>query len=92
MLRDSRLIARSAVFIRPNMRARGGELLERIGCDLDELASPVNGVGRTSVAGIWAAGNVANPRAQVITAAGEGSATAIAVNTDLVQEDAGVPS
>jgi len=38
----------------------------------------------TSVAGVWAAGNVANPRAQVITAAGEGSAAAIAINADLV--------
>ena len=28
-----------------------------------------------------------NPRAQVITAAGEGSAAAIAINTDLIQED-----
>ena len=28
-----------------------------------------------------------NPRAQVITAAGEGSAAAIAVNNDLIDED-----
>jgi len=34
----------------------------------------------------WAAGNVTNPRAQVITAAGEGSTAAIAINTDLVEE------
>jgi thioredoxin reductase len=33
------------------------------------------------------AGNVANPRAQVITAAGEGSAAAIALNADLVDDD-----
>jgi hypothetical protein len=33
------------------------------------------------------AGNLANPRAQVITAAGEGSAAAIAMNADLVEED-----
>ena len=33
------------------------------------------------------AGNLANPRAQVITAAGEGSAAAIAINNDLVEED-----
>ena len=44
--------------------------------------------GRTSVPGVWAAGNAANPRAQVITAAGEGSAVAIAINTVLVAEDA----
>ena len=43
--------------------------------------------GRTSVPGVWAAGNATNPRAQVITAAGEGSAVAIAVNTELVRED-----
>ena len=37
--------------------------------------------------GVWVAGNVANPRAQVITAAGEGSAAAIAINADLVDGD-----
>jgi hypothetical protein len=36
---------------------------------------------------VWVAGNVANPRAQVITAAGEGSAAAIAINADLVEDD-----
>ena len=44
----------------------------------------VDSGGRNQVAGVWAAGNVANPRAQVITAAGEGSAAAIAINADLV--------
>jgi len=39
------------------------------------------------VLGVWAAGNASNPRAQVITAAGEGSAAAIAINADLVEED-----
>jgi thioredoxin reductase len=43
--------------------------------------------GRTSSAGVWAAGNVADPRAQVITAAGAGSAAAIAINNDLVRAD-----
>jgi thioredoxin reductase len=37
--------------------------------------------------GVWAAGNVVDPRARVITAAGAGSAAAIAINADLVQED-----
>jgi thioredoxin reductase len=32
-------------------------------------------------------GNAVNPRAQVITAAGEGSAAAIAINNDLVDDD-----
>jgi thioredoxin reductase len=43
--------------------------------------------GQTSAPGVRVAGNVANPRAQLITAAGEGSAAAIAINTDLVDED-----
>jgi thioredoxin reductase len=47
----------------------------------------VDATGGTSAAGVWAAGNVVDPRAQVITAAGAGSAAAIAINADLVQED-----
>ena len=47
----------------------------------------VDPTGQTSVPCAWAAGNAANPRAQVITAAGEGSAAAIAINNDLVGED-----
>ena len=37
--------------------------------------------------GVWAAGNVVDPCAQVITAAGAGSAAAIAIDADLVQDD-----
>jgi thioredoxin reductase len=39
------------------------------------------------VPGVWVAGNAVNPRAQVVTAAGEGSAAAISINTDLVEDD-----
>ena len=43
--------------------------------------------GRTTVPGVWAAGNAADPRAQVITAAGAASAAAIAINNDLIDDD-----
>ncbi|MER5371418.1 thioredoxin domain-containing protein, partial [Streptomyces sp. NPDC002722] len=43
--------------------------------------------GRTSVAGVWAVGNVVDPRAQVVAAAGRGSSVAFAINTDLLDED-----
>lgn len=87
-LADGRVMERTALFIRPSLRPRLDGLLEQLGCELDELGFVrVDGVGATSVAGVWAAGNVANPRAQVITAAGEGSAAAIAINADLVRED-----
>jgi thioredoxin reductase len=88
-LADGSVIDRSAVFIRPNMRPNATALLEQLGCDMNDSGFVrVDEAGRTSVSGVWAAGNVANPRAQVITAAGEGSAAAIAINADLVHEDA----
>ncbi len=87
-LGDGRVVARTAVFIRPGNRPHDDGLLAGLGCELDEAGFPiVDTTGRTSVAGVWAAGNVADPRAQVITSAGAGSAAAIAINADLVQED-----
>jgi thioredoxin reductase len=63
-------------------------LLTDLGCAVhDNGWVVVDPVGQTTVSGIWAAGNAANPRAQVITAAGEGSGAAIAINNDLVDED-----
>ena len=62
-----------------------------LGCAIDDNGWVVaDATGRTSVPGVWAAGNAVNPRAQVITAAGEGSAAAIAINTDLVDEDVAI--
>ncbi|HMC69147.1 MAG TPA: FAD-dependent oxidoreductase, partial [Mycobacteriales bacterium] len=87
-LADGRLIPRAAVFMVPTMRLRAAELIGSLGCELDGggfvRADPML---RTSVPGVWVAGNAANPRAQVITAAGEGSTAAIAINADIVQED-----
>ncbi|MEY2570114.1 MAG: hypothetical protein QOE63_464, partial [Acidimicrobiaceae bacterium] len=85
---DGRVIARTAVFIRPGNHPRGDGLLSALGCDVDEAGFViVDATGRTSSPGVWAAGNVVDPRAQVITAAGAGSAAAIAINADLVQDD-----
>jgi thioredoxin reductase len=87
-LTDGRVIARSAVFIRPGNLPHGDGLLTGLGCEVNEAGFvTVDDTGRTSTVGVWAAGNVVDPRAQVITAAGAGSAAAIAVNADLVQED-----
>ena len=87
-LADGRAFPRAAVFIRPEFRRRKDDPVESLGCELDESGFVrVDGTGRTSVPGVWAAGNVANPRAQVITAAGEGSTAAISINADLIQED-----
>ena len=84
---DDRVIPRTAVFVPPRF-VPNNDLLAGLGVDLDEPGWAVTGAnGVTSVPGVWVAGNVANPRAQLITAAGEGSAAAIAINADLVDED-----
>jgi thioredoxin reductase len=86
-LDDGRAIPRAAVFVAPRF-VPNNDLLAGLGCDVDELGWVVTGAnGATSVSGVWVAGNVTNPRAQLITAAGEGSAAAIAINADLVDED-----
>jgi thioredoxin reductase len=86
-LADGTVTARSAVFVRPRP-VPNSRLLVELGCDADEngwvLHDPT---GLTSLPGVWIAGNAADPRAQVVTAAGQGSAAAIAVNADLVAED-----
>ena len=87
-LADGRTVPRAALFIRPALRAHDHGPAPALGCELVAGGLVrVDADGRTSVPGVWAAGNAANPRAQVITAAGEGSAVAIAINTELVADD-----
>jgi thioredoxin reductase len=75
------------VFVRPRF-VPNVELLTGLGCAVDENGWVVHDpVGRTGVAGVWVAGNAADPRAQVISAAGQGSAAAIALNDVLVNQD-----
>jgi thioredoxin reductase len=86
-LSDGAVVARTAVFVRPCF-VPNADLLTGLGCAVDENGWVVHDpTGRTSVAGVWVAGNAADPRAQVISAAGQGSAAAIALNADLVDED-----
>ena len=74
--------------MRPGNVPHDDGLLTGLACNENEAGFvTVDATGRTSTPGVWAAGNVVDPRAQVITAAGAGSAAAIAINADLVQED-----
>jgi thioredoxin reductase len=87
-LADGEVIARTAVFVRPAIVSHADGLLAGLGCDFNEAGFvAVDGTGATSTTGVWAAGNAADPRAQVITAAGAGSAAAIAINADLILDD-----
>ena len=86
-LESGRFVPRAALFVRPRF-VPNDDLLTALGCVTDDNGWVVTDTtGRTSVSGVWAAGNAVNPRAQVITAGGEGSAAAIALNNDLVYED-----
>jgi NADPH-dependent 2,4-dienoyl-CoA reductase/sulfur reductase-like enzyme len=81
------VIRRAAVFVRPRF-VPNTDLLVGLGCAVHDNGWVVaDATGRTSVPGVWVAGNAANARAQVITAAGEGSSAAISLNADLVDED-----
>jgi thioredoxin reductase len=87
-LSDGRTVECDAAFIAPH-QAPHDALLKSLGCEADPDTGLVvaDGFGQTSVPGVWAAGNVVTPTAQVITAAGAGSATAIAINGWLLQQD-----
>lgn len=90
-LYDGTLIAREAVFIwappSPN-----DHLLRRLGVDTEELElfgswPQVDADGRTGVAGVWAVGNVADPRLNLIAASAHGAYAAAMINHDLVAAD-----
>jgi thioredoxin reductase len=86
-LDDGCVVPRDALFVPPRL-VPNNQLLVGLGCDADgDGWITTDGTGRTTVPGVWAAGNVVDPRAQVITAAGAGSAAAIALNADLVEDD-----
>jgi thioredoxin reductase/SAM-dependent methyltransferase len=97
-LASGEVIARAAVAIGPRFSARSA-LLTGLGLLPEGLA--VNGhtvatriaadpTGRTSVPGVWVAGNVTDPMAQVAAAAADGSRAAQAINVDLLDEDVAV--
>ena len=89
-LDSGQIVPRAAVFVRPRF-VPNDDLLTGLGCATHDSGwVRADATGRTSIPGVWAAGNAVNPRAQVITAAGEGSAAAIDINNDLVLEDISV--
>lgn len=86
-LADGRLVERSAVFVGPRFVPYDG-LLRGLGCAVGENGWVVTDPsGRTSVDGVWAAGNVVDESAQVIKAAGAGATAGIALNHHLLARD-----
>ncbi|MFI8966914.1 NAD(P)/FAD-dependent oxidoreductase [Streptomyces sp. NPDC053493] len=86
-LADGRTLECSSVFLFPTMTPNDSAF-EGLGCARDEQGWLLTDrAGRTSRPGLWAVGNVVDPRAQAVTAAGMGAAAAFALNHDLVDEE-----
>jgi thioredoxin reductase len=94
-LRSGEFVARQAVVVTPRCIARA-ELLAEVGLTTVDftmaghvLASylPADPTGATDVPGVWAAGNIVDPTAQVIGSAAAGLKAGAAINADLVSED-----
>lgn len=87
-LADGTVIPREAVFLVPRFEPNS-TLLDALGCEKDaETGWVTTGAGgRTSVPGVWVAGNVSDPTNGVIAAAGAASATAAQINAVLVEAD-----
>ncbi|MFI2753297.1 methyltransferase domain-containing protein [Cellulomonas sp. P22] len=94
-LADGELVPRQALVVATTLHARADALvtLGLTTTDL-EMGGQVVGsfvasdpTGMTAVPGVWVAGNVADPRAQVITSAAAGLTAGAALNGDLIAED-----
>jgi thioredoxin reductase/SAM-dependent methyltransferase len=94
-LADGEVVPRAAVVVAPRFTARSAVLaglgLEAVPFRMGEAVVgshvPVDARGATAVPGVWAAGNVADPGAQVVSAAAAGLWAGAQVNADLVAED-----
>ncbi|GAB3965136.1 NAD(P)/FAD-dependent oxidoreductase [Actinoallomurus acanthiterrae] len=91
-LSDGTVVAREALAIASRMTARAGFLAALglrpvehpmgIGANI-----PADATGRTDVPGVWVAGNVTDPVAQVVSSAAEGAAAGAQINADLIAEE-----
>ncbi|WP_108666242.1 NAD(P)/FAD-dependent oxidoreductase [Euzebya rosea] len=82
LVAHERMVARSPVLDALGIHA---EPIEAFGVDIGEVY-PSDATGATSVPGVWLAGNVTDPMAQVITAAAAGVRAGAAIIADVVAE------
>ncbi|MGW1560599.1 NAD(P)/FAD-dependent oxidoreductase [Streptomyces sp. NPDC002144] len=89
-LADGTVHDRSVLFVAPRAVPRTG-LLERLGAEMDETpfgAYPViDERGKTSVPGLWAAGNASGFAEQVVNAASRGYRVGATINGELLMAD-----
>ncbi len=87
---DGTVVPRRVIVVGPRFVARA-EMLICLGLEVTEnefgTFVAADAMGQTALPGVWVAGNVADPRAQVIGAAAAGVNVAAAVNADLIRAD-----
>lgn len=76
----------SAAFVHPHSFV-DSPLVKKIGCRIEDGKIATRTTGRTSVAGVYAAGDIALRQMHLITAAASGAVAAFAVHKDLMKED-----
>ena len=91
-LSDGTVVSREALAVSSRMAARDGflEALELRPVEHPRGIGehiPTDATGCTEVPGVWVAGNVTDPTAQVGTAAAAGAAAAAQINADLIAEE-----
>lgn len=90
-LHDGAELAFDALFVRPRALP-ADDLLHALGAATTPGADGhpwvvVDRAGRTSIPGVWAAGNIVDPAATVSISAAAGSAAGTAINADLVDDE-----
>ena len=84
---DGSVLLRSALFVRPDVSPRM-DFSAVLGCDHTEAGFiRADDLGRTSVPGVFAAGDLVTPFQQVIRAAATGATAAAGINHSLAGED-----
>jgi thioredoxin reductase (NADPH) len=94
-LEGGKVVPRQALAVQTTVRARAGfladlgletSLVESNGVEVG-TAVQVDAMGATQVPGVFAAGNVTNPMAQVMPSAAAGLMAAGGINFDLINEE-----
>lgn len=87
MLEDGTTVPCRGIFFKPEL-VPGSDLPRAIGCEMTETgAVAVDEFGKTSVAGVYSAGDAASRAHQLIAAASMGALTAVTMNNELNTEE-----
>lgn len=86
-LEDGTIIPCTGIFFAPNLRT-GSSLPKSLGCEINETGSiKVDAFGKTSVPGVYSAGDAASELYQLIAAASSGAIAAARMNGEILNEE-----